>query len=509
MADDPPIPAQLQAQLATLMGVVTTLQQEHQMQATTITGLLQAAQQQENVIQQQTQTIQGQTVNLQLLQQQAAAQPLQTTFNVNPYAGNINPNSRNGEKMFLTATKHRDESDRIKPNHQNAKQFLKMMEKDAGTFAWGNITSNIRINAAGDTLNLLKDYQTLTLDQVRRSNRNTFSEQHAAYNDDLQPNAVVFNIDPANVPGDHQIFHARVRINMIGLRIIGSLTTKGFDTLNLNKSLYTWVDANGQVYYDGCVILYLILQHCNPSTRVGVSDLKQTIRQCTVSKFNHNVINMTDKMMECMNEIESRNLTHEDMVLDLFTALLTGKNEEFNQLIRSEKSKWEMGEVDHTPSDLVTLATLKYNNLVKQSLWTKSSEKDDKMVALTTKISELEKKLDSKKTGGGGGNGNQDRSSNYDKVATWRFKKNLGDHVENKDGKEWWWCPQHNDKKGLYVRHKPEDHGKPFVPKGSTSSTSTGGSNKSLTLNDKLKKAMVTKFKCSEAEATALMTSLN
>ena len=279
MADEPPTPAQLQAQLATLIGVVTTLQQEHQMQATTITGLLQAAQQQENVIQQQTQTIQGQTVNLQLLQQQAAAQPLQTTFNVNPYAGNINPNSRNGEKMFLTATKHRDESDRIKPNYQNAKQFLKMMEKDAGTFAWGNITSNIGINAAGDTLNLLKDYQTLTLDQVRRSNRNTFSEQHAAYNDDLQPNAVVFNIDPANVPGDHQIFHARVRINMIGLRIIGSLTTKGFDTLNLNKSLYTWVDVNGQVYYDGCVILYLILQHCNPSTRVRVSDLKQTIRQ--------------------------------------------------------------------------------------------------------------------------------------------------------------------------------------------------------------------------------------
>ena len=45
-----------------------------------------------------------------------------------------------------------------------------MMEKDAGTFAWGAVTSNIRINAAGDTLNLLKDYQTLTLDQVRRSN---------------------------------------------------------------------------------------------------------------------------------------------------------------------------------------------------------------------------------------------------------------------------------------------------------------------------------------------------
>lgn len=26
------------------------------------------------------------------------------------------------------------------------------------------------------------------------------------------------------------------------------------------------------------------------------------------------------------------------------------------------------------------------------------------------------------------------------------------------DGKKWWWCPNHMDGKGMYVRHPPEDH---------------------------------------------------
>jgi len=27
-------------------------------------------------------------------------------------------------------------------------------------------------------------------------------------------------------------------------------------------------------------------------------------------------------------------------------------------------------------------------------------------------------------------------------------------------GKTWFWCPKHNDDKGLYVTHKVEDHQK-------------------------------------------------
>lgn len=40
----------------------------------------------------------------------------------------------------------------------------------------------------------------------------------------------------------------------------------------------------------------------------------------------------------------------------------------------------------------------------------------------------------------------------------WQTEKK-GDSIQH-NGKTWWWCPQHRDGKGLYVRHKPENHDK-------------------------------------------------
>jgi hypothetical protein len=38
----------------------------------------------------------------------------------------------------------------------------------------------------------------------------------------------------------------------------------------------------------------------------------------------------------------------------------------------------------------------------------------------------------------------------------WQLEKK-GDSIQM-NGKTWWWCPHHNEEKGLYVRHKPASH---------------------------------------------------
>ena len=38
---------------------------------------------------------------------------------------------------------------------------------------------------------------------------------------------------------------------------------------------------------------------------------------------------------------------------------------------------------------------------------------------------------------------------------------NIGPDV-SKEGKYWWWCPKHRNRKGLHACYKDEDHGKPF-----------------------------------------------
>jgi hypothetical protein len=67
----------------------------------------------------------------------------------------------------------------------------------------------------------------------------------------------------------------------------------------------------------------------------------------------------------------------------------------------------------------------------------------------------------------------------------------------------------------MYVTHKEEDHtdwvenkkkNKDKSNSGSDkSSSSSSGKGKSLQLNDKMRAAMVAKFKCSDAEAEAFM----
>jgi hypothetical protein len=153
--------------------------------------------------------------------------------------------------------------------------------------------------------------------------------------------------------------------------------------------------------------------------------------------------------------------------------------------------------------------------MVAKKTWKQSVDtKDSKITALTTKLNELEKRSQSSNnnqigSGGSGGIGGSGGSSKRFDIPEWRLTKTLGPTVE-KDGHTWHWCSkQHNEGKGMYVTHKEVDH-VAWIPKSekgdktSTSTTSTNQSDKSLTLSNTLKAAMVTKFKCSKDEATKL-----
>ena len=68
----------------------------------------------------------------------------------------------------------------------------------------------------------------------------------------------------------------------------------------------------------------------NPSTRVGISDLKPDIQNARLVQFQWNVVDLCDKMTGHYVLIVKLNGHHEDMVLDTYSALLSGKNDVFN-----------------------------------------------------------------------------------------------------------------------------------------------------------------------------------
>ena len=223
------------------------------------------------------------------------------------------------------------------------------------------------------------------------------------------------------------------------------------------------------------------------------------------------------------NEILQLGKSHDDLMYDTFKSLSTTNNDEFEMFVKDLKGKWETNidvESALTHDKLVEKCTAKYNNLVDQKAWSSNTSKNAKLVALATQVESLEKKLADAK---GNNNSNRNRTTNDNKngrfggpLPAWRLSKTFGDKTE-RDGLTWYWCHhQHNDGKGMYVTHKPEDHTTWLERKKKSKENRNKSSNgtrptkeNSLQLNDKLKAALVTKFKCSESEATTLLESVN
>ena len=230
---------------------------------------------------------------------------------------------------------------------------------------------------------------------------------------------------------------------------------------------------------------------------------------------------MLDDMETNYQHIIRQKHTHDDYVMHLFTAMLTSKNEEFNQMIQRSKDEWELGK-DVTSDALIKTAVVKYNNLVKQKVWNRGESKDAKIVALATKVEELQTALATSSS-------SQSKSSSKPNGATktnipdWK-KTNTGPSIEM-EGRTWYWCPHHvweGHYDGLYMNHKPEGHDewkanknkrkKPSTSTVTQSSSETNSGNStstSLTLSDKMKSALMTKCCFTEDQAKEFLDSVN
>ena len=119
---------------------------------------------------------------------------------------------------------------------------------------------------------------------------------------------------------------------------------------------------------------------------------------------------------------------------------------------------------------IIAAAKKMYLNMIATGEWDKLDPRDAQMIALLTTIKENTQRQgydSSKKTTGegsdggggyGGGGGGGGASGGRNSYKDWQLTKSGDTKIVN--GKTWWWCPKHNDGKGLYVRHPAKDHDK-------------------------------------------------
>ena len=451
---------------------------------------------------------------------QSAPMTTTTTFISDPFEGKINPGDANGQKLFTLATAERSKDSKITISQDQAVNVMNLFRQDSNSFGWGILTGCIEAED-GKKLSILEDSHLLTLELVKKNAMRTFFSPTFAISDPLPDKLESSAIDPAQGNAEHlDMFYRRTRTRMIAKRIQNSLTSTSWSTLFSKRKHYAWKGADGTVSYDGTTMLFLIVSGINPSTRVGVSDLKSNLRSARLVQFQYNVTDLTDKMMTDYELILEKKGSHEDIVLDLFTSLLSGKNDIFSGFIQRRKDDWETG-TEETHESLVQVANTKYNNMVMQGNWKNVDGKDSKMVALLTKVNDLEEKLKNRSSTSNQPTSGQP-SNKFFTLDVWRMKYDGDSKVV--DGKTWYWCKRHKQDgvyDGLYVTHKEEDHDDWLAKKShwnkkkrsapAPSTTSTSGSTPSadkLTLSNNLKAAMITNFQCTSDQAEKLWSEV-
>ena len=220
------------------------------------------------------------------------APKMATVFELDPYAGNINPADTDGRKLFLAATKERDDDKKFTVKQDNAKVFMDAMLHDSSKFGWESLVHSVPVGANDETLSILRDIRKLKLDFVLREAKKTWADTATVYNSAVPKESadfVVEDIDPGNDQDDEATFYRRVCLKMIWLRLLGSLSTASENALMAKKHLFCWQKPSGDYEYDGPTALFLVLESVNPSTRVGVARLKKKLRDTRLGGYNHNV----------------------------------------------------------------------------------------------------------------------------------------------------------------------------------------------------------------------------
>ena len=275
-------------------------------------------------------------------------------------------------------------------------------------------------------------------------------------------------------------------------------------------------------------MLFSALTTLDPTIVVGIEIMRKKLETMKLGSHRNNVEDMCTEIEELMNKIEGAGKKCDSIRRYTLTALMSGPNAKFNQFIDRIQDDIESGTGVHcnmTWHQILDASRTKFQNMDTTGTWNVIDLPDTRFLALTTKIHALEKQLSANKTNSG-----NDSGANSDapfKIEEWRFAKDLD--TMKADGKMWWWCPKHNDGKGMYVRHPPHEHdesverrraGQKYIPpdyrRGYTpgdgdlkpppsNSTKPESQPQKLELNSRLKEVLCTSLCLNEQDVEALL----
>ena len=460
----------------------------------------------------------------------AAAVPVEI-WTENPNQGKFNPGTKAGEAIFkLKSSSGLEENKKLTLARSNAPEFRRILESKESSF--GGIVSRVPVefDNAGVPIkyaNLIKEYATVEMETLQRNALKRFGTAIAPGAPIPKPPFHKRALDPANNDADKTIFYERVDSHVSAEWLKNVFDTQSYAKILLERDFFTFVDqTTGLQSFDGVVMLFIVLNKLDPSVVVGIELLRKKLETIRLHQYKNNVDDMCTVIRETMKLIEGSGNKCESIRRYVIEALRSGDNTEFNGYVSRINDDVEARTgvyKDMTWEQILETACTKFTNMESTNTWSHVDPREVKLLALTTRIQELEnmkmKPFTGEKDSGGNNHGSY-------QIEEWRFVKD-GETVST-DGKKWWWCDKHNSGKGMYVRHPPSEHddwaarkkaGEKYVPPDYRANSNSGDGNpskpsdvvtepKKLAISENLRSVLCNQLMLSDDDADKLCTQV-
>ena len=262
------------------------------------------------------------------------------------------------------------------------------------------------------------------------------------------------------VQGEINAYKIQLRISsaIVFHTIKNHLKADAFRALLSRKDEFMyWSDHEQREVYDGLTILKMITEVINPDVLIDCKAYEKELSTITLKSQGNCVRKLISRMQLLQQRIQDEKGTqfYDDTryLEDLFRALESATCEEFRLVFKGQKNLW----IKQTPGvDKHSITADLLTNLDHEGSWGQQSEKDKKIIALTTKTEELKKQVKTMEKSlttlknGEKGKANASRSP----LPEWRITKK-GQHTNDPDtGKKMVWCDKRHGK-GMYM---PDPH---------------------------------------------------
>ena len=277
-------------------------------------------------------------------------------------------------------------------------------------------------------------------------------------------------------------FMQRWKSTILAQHVMALLTPHGQASIKIRENAYQWIDPlTDEIVVDGCSLLNEALKLMRPNVQTNVYAELAKIKSIKPVDHGNNVVKWHSAMESKRIAIEQKapESYHESQfIMDYLDASLTIEAKSFKAEVNIIRNRFLRGNPDRWNATYICGEIIKtYNNMSENRTWKREIGEKDQIIALSTKVAELQAKLENQDKrvvalatqakkepasdlASEGSDARRSKKELYT-VAAWRLTKK-----EDKvcmHGKDYFWCTddhwsggiKHN---GMYADHKTCDH---------------------------------------------------